>query len=147
MGVDGCEAWNADRADLVVAEPRDGEIVRYRDPAPLARGKGAEGLGMFALSAIVLCAIWYVWLLVDARKVEGAQFKIYLIPFYFLFYIYGESDGRYLRAVTPAVLAAIGGIILLGVAYDRNPPPNKQPQTMWVERPASAASPQPASSP
>jgi len=115
--------------------------------ALMAWGNGAEALGMFALPTIVVCAIWYVWLLVDARKVEGAQFKIYVIPFYFLAYIYSESGNRYLRTVTPCVLGAIVAFVLLGVEYDRNPPPNKQPQTMWVDRPAGAAQRQPASSP
>jgi hypothetical protein len=108
-----------------------------------ARARGAEGLGMFALAAIVLCAIWYVCLLVDARKVEGAQFKIYLIPLYFLFYIYGQSENRYLRTVTPAVLMGILSLVVLAIEYDRNPKPKRQPQTMWVDRPSAAPSPNP----
>jgi hypothetical protein len=109
--------------------------------ALLARGRGAEGLGMFALPAIAVCAIWYVWLLVDARSVEGAQSKIYLIPFYFLYYVYNESENRYLRAITPGVLAGIIAFLLLGYAHSRQPP--KQPQSMWVDRPQQ----QPAASP
>jgi hypothetical protein len=101
-----------------------------------ARGSTA-GMGMFAMSTILACATYYIWLLMNARNVPGAQFLIWAIPLYFVYYAYRVSDSRYLKAMTPAIVTAIAMVIAVGIDLERNPPAPAKPVVPWRSAPVA----------
>ena len=62
---------------------------------------------------------WHLWTVFDARKIEGAQRRIWFIPGYGLIYVFAESESRYLRTYTVGVAAVVIAFFALGYDWQR----------------------------
>lgn len=81
---------------------------------------GSEfGFFIFAAMSLMCVPAWFVLTLRNARKVEGAQLRIWIVPLYIFVHVFRDSRSKYLRAMTIGIVALVIASAVLGYDWGR----------------------------